>query len=380
MLTRQSVERGTFLFLLVAVTLAFGLVVSDFYGSIFWAAVFALIFMPVQRRFLKLFNSRSNIASLTSLLLCVLLVIIPLTFILIAVVQEFIALVNMVRDPVTGHINIKPYLETLYSAIPQDWQKTIEEYLADVNIQEKVEKLLSGSVAFIAPKLVNWGQNTFSFAISFCIMLYLLFFFFRDGESLSKKVIACIPLSAEYKTELFQKFAMVVKATVKGNVVIALVQGTLGGIAFYFLGIEGALLWGVLMSFLSLLPAVGASLVWLPVAAYLLLTKQYGSGIFLILFGSIVIGLIDNILRPILVGKDTKLPDYLILISTLGGLSLVGLNGFVIGPLIAALFIAAWALFNSEHRQDFIPEEDGEKLPKTETKKEKKASNKRSSK
>jgi predicted PurR-regulated permease PerM len=125
------------------------------------------------------------------------------------------------------------------------------------------------------------------------------------------------------------------------------VQGALGGIAFWFLGIQGALLWAVLMAFLSLLPAIGAAVVWLPVAIYFLVTGAIWQGVALIVFGVIVIGLVDNVLRPILVGKDTQMPDYVVLISTLGGMALFGLNGFVIGPAVAALFIACWDLFSA---------------------------------
>jgi predicted PurR-regulated permease PerM len=156
-----------------------------------------------------------------------------------------------------------------------------------------------------------------------------------------------MPLSMEHKRHLFSKFTTVIRATVKGNVVVAAAQGTLGGIMFSFLGIQGALLWGFVMAFLSLLPAVGAGLIWLPVAIYFLFTGAVWQGITLIAFGVLVIGLVDNILRPILVGRDTKIPDYVILISTLGGMVLFGLNGFVIGPVIAALFIAAWDLFSA---------------------------------
>jgi predicted PurR-regulated permease PerM len=155
---------------------------------------------------------------------------------------------------------------------------------------------------------------------------------------------------------LFAKFAEVTRATVKGNLVVAIVQGALGGFIFWALGIPAALLWAVVMAFLSLLPAVGAAIIWAPVAAYLLAVGSYVDGIILIAFGAGVIGLVDNLLRPILVGRDTKLPDYLVLLSTLGGMALFGINGFVIGPLIAALFIAFWGIFmreiNVEHPMD----------------------------
>jgi predicted PurR-regulated permease PerM len=147
---------------------------------------------------------------------------------------------------------------------------------------------------------------------------------------------------------LFAKFGEVTRATIKGNLVIAVIQGTLGGLIFWVLGIPGALLWGVVMAVLSLIPAVGPAIVWVPVSLYLFATGDNVKGIVLVAFGAGVIGLVDNILRPILVGRDTKLPDYIVLLSTLGGLGLFGINGFVIGPLVAALFIAFWGIFIRE--------------------------------
>ena len=161
---------------------------------------------------------------------------------------------------------------------------------------------------------------------------------------------AAIPLRADQKSALFSRFADVVRATVKGGILVAIAQGALGGLAFWFLGIHAPLLWGVLMAFLSLLPAIGAGLVWLPVSMYLWANGAVWQGISLILYGVLVIGLVDNILRPFLVGKDTKLPDYVVLISTLGGIEVFGLNGFVIGPLIAAIFMVTWEIFSASRR------------------------------
>jgi predicted PurR-regulated permease PerM len=137
----------------------------------------------------------------------------------------------------------------------------------------------------------------------------------------------------------------VVRATVKGNLLVALIQGALGGLAFWFLGVSGALLWAGLMAALSLLPAVGAALVWLPVALYFLVTGALWQGLALSAYGVLVIGLVDNLLRPVLVGQDTRLPDYVVMISTLGGMAVFGINGFILGPLIAAMFLSAWQIF-----------------------------------
>ena len=197
----------------------------------------------------------------------------------------------------------------------------------------------------VAGQALTIGQNTFDFLVSFFVMLYLLFFLLRDGATLSSMVRNAVPLAKPHTHFLLNKFTTVIRATIKGNVAVAVAQGTIGGLAFWFLGVQGALLWAVLMAFLSLLPAVGAALIWGPVALYFLATGHIWQGAVLIFVGVFVIGLVDNILRPLLVGKDTKMPDYVVLISTLGGMALFGLNGFVIGPVIAALFMAAWSLF-----------------------------------
>ena len=163
-------------------------------------------------------------------------------------------------------------------------------------------------------------------------MLYLLFFLLRDGSALSKRIQDAIPLPPKQERDLFSKFTTVIRATIKGSILVAVLQGALGGLIFWVLGLHAPVLWGVVMGLLALLPAVGAALIWVPAAIYLLATGSVWQGAVLLMFGAFVIGLVDNILRPLLVGKDTKMPDYVVLISTLGGLATFGLNGFVIGP------------------------------------------------
>ena len=200
-----------------------------------------------------------------------------------------------------------------------------------------------------APKYgLSIGQNIFSFTLNFFLTLYLAFFFLRDGEKIIETFIAVFPMKDETERTLINKISEVTLATIKGNFVVALVQGSLGGFIFFALGISGALIWGVVMVIASLLPAVGAALIWAPVAVYLLATGAILKGIILIVFGVGIIGLVDNFLRPQLVGRDTGLPDYIILLSTLGGLSLFGIDGFIVGPLIAALFIACWQIFSEK--------------------------------
>ncbi len=331
---------------MVFVTVAFGWILLPFYGAVFWGSVLAIIFTPFHRRLLAVMNQRQNLAALTTLLLCLIIVILPVTIMTISLLQEGALVYQGIRS---GQLNFGAYFQQIMGAMPP-WVTNVLDRLGLTNISELQDMLSTGALQgsqFIAMHALSIGQNAFEFVISFGIMLYLLFFLLRDGAALSIRIKHAMPLSMEHKRHLFSKFTTVIRATVKGNVVVAAAQGTLGGIMFSFLGIQGALLWGFVMAFLSLLPAVGAGLIWMPVAIYFLFTGAVWQGVTLIAFGVLVIGLVDNILRPILVGRDTKIPDYVILISTLGGMVLFGLNGFVIGPVIAALFIAAWDLFSS---------------------------------
>lgn len=265
----------------------------------------------------------------------------------LSLVQEAAQVYERMRS---GQLNFGNYAQQIFNALPE-WATQLLAHFHLSSLSELQEKFSSAAVQasqFLATKALNIGQDTLGFIVSVGIMLYLLFFLLRDGVALGKRVRQAIPLDEAHKRNLVSKFTTVVRATVKGNIVVAASQGALGGLIFWVLGIQAPVLWGVLMAFLSLLPAVGASLIWMPVALYYLATGAAVQGAILIAYGIFVIGLVDNLLRPLLVGKDTKLPDYMVLISTLGGMSLFGLTGFVIGPAIAALFVATWGLFTQD--------------------------------
>lgn len=341
-----ELQQKTFLLMLIAVSLAFGWILLPFFGAVFWGTVLAIIFTPFYRRLLIFMHQRQNLAALTTLLLCLIMVILPFTLIMASLLREGVTIYQRIQS---GELNFGAYFQQIMSALPS-WMVNFLDRMGLTNISELKNMLSNGALQgsqLIATEALNMGQNTFAFIISFGIMLYLLFFLLRDGAVLSAKIKQVIPLSTEHKRHLFSKFTTVVRATVKGNIAVAALQGILGGVMFSFLDIQGALLWGFVMAFLSLLPAVGAGLIWAPVAIYFLLTGALWQGVTLIAFGVLVIGMVDNVLRPILVGKDTQLPDYVVLISTLGGMVIFGLNGFVIGPVIAALFISGWDLFSS---------------------------------
>ena len=337
-------ENRVFLILLTLVTIAFGAILWQFHGAVFWGLVLAILFAPLHRKLLRRMPKSPNLAALATLSLCLVIVILPMALITVNLVQEATGIYDRLKS---GQLNFGQYLQQIIAALPAWAAGLLDRFnlttLGDV--QEKLSSFAVQASQFVATKALNIGQNTLEFVVGFGVMLYLLFFLLRDGAALATRIGHAIPLDAEHKHQLAGKFTTVIRATVKGNIVVAASQGALGGLIFWILGIQGPVLWGVAMAFLSLLPAVGAGLVWGPVALYFLATGAVWQGVVLTLYGIGVIGLVDNVLRPILVGKDPKMPDYVVLISTLGGMALFGLTGFVIGPAIAALFIASWDLF-----------------------------------
>jgi predicted PurR-regulated permease PerM len=344
----KKIETQSFLALLVLVTLAFFWVLKPFSGPIFWAVAIAIIFAPIQSRLHKKMPGRVNTNALLTLLFCLVIVIIPVVFTVVSVVGQVADFYRMVES---DQVDVSKYMQQVQDAFPE-LQRWLARFGVDFNsVKESAASAVMAIGKFVAQRSLSIGQNAFGFALGTGVMLYVAFFFLRDGDQIVELLYRALPLGDDREHLLFTKFAEVTRATVKGNLVVAIVQGSIGGIAFAALGVSGAFLWGVVMAVASMLPAIGASLIWAPVAIYLFATGAHIKGIILVVVGAVGIGLIDNILRPMLVGRDTKLPDYLILLTTLGGLVLFGINGFVIGPLIAALFIAFWGIFIREFQE-----------------------------
>lgn len=342
---KSRLEQRSFILMLVGVSLLFVYLLKPFFGSIFWACIIGLLFHPLHLRFVKVSGNRPTLAAVATLIVCVTIGILPTLFVIGSFFQEGALLYQRLQS---GDIDPGSYIELIKKAFPAV-QQFLERFGFDLNnLKTQLSSAAIAASRYIAQNAVQLGQGTLQWFISLGLMLYVAFFMLRDGILLVALLVRALPLGDEWERLLFAKFAEVTRATVKGNLVVAIVQGTLGGLIFWVLGIPGALLWGVVMTLLSLIPVVGAGLIWGPVAIYLFAVGEWGEGLILTAFGFVVIGLVDNILRPILVGRDTKLPDYMVLLSTLGGIVLFGINGFVIGPLLAALFVAFWEIFMRE--------------------------------
>lgn len=332
--------------MLAAVSATLVVILLPFYAAVMWGVILALLFTPLYRWMLMKLGRRPTLAALCTMSVVILIVVLPATLVMIALAQEASGVYLRLQS---GELNPTLYFHRAFNRLP-DWVTAVLDRLGLVNfatLQRRLTAAMAQGSQFAATQVFNVGQNTFEFVVSLFIALYLAFFLIRDGNAVAHAIGRVIPLAPTHKQQLWEKFTTVVRATVKGNLLVAAIQGALGGLAFWFLGIGGALLWAVVMAALSLLPAIGAAMVWLPVAVYLLLTDATWQGLSLMAYGVLVIGLVDNLLRPILVGKDTLMPDYVVMITTVGGMAVFGINGFVLGPLIAAMFIAVWHIFGS---------------------------------
>jgi predicted PurR-regulated permease PerM len=329
--------------LLAATALALAWVLLPFYGAILWALIIAMLFLPIYRRLLKRLTPHRNLAVGLVMLLVLVGAVLPFALITAALARE----ANFAYQRInSGAWNPAQFLRGLFEALPA-WVTTLLEHAGVGNFEQMQRQALAALAQgsqVMATQALGIGMDTFGFVASLGVTLYLAFFLIRDGDTLAQIAKTAMPVPPQFKQELLDKFLAVLRATVKGSLLIAVVQGMLGGLAFWFLGVNGALLWAVVMAFLSLVPMVGAGLVWLPVAAYFFITGGLWQCFALVAYGVFIIGLADNLLRPMLVGKDTGMPDWVVMITTIGGLAVFGLNGFIIGPTIAAMFIAVWHL------------------------------------
>jgi predicted PurR-regulated permease PerM len=326
--------------LLAIVTIAFVALLVDLYPAILWAGVLALMFFPLFRRIRKKLNGRDNFAAACVSMLVLLLVVVPVIWMAVAIGEQAADLVTDVKD---GNIDLSPYFDWF-----AQWTPSIAS-LGSIGIDvEQLKSFVSKSMETggegVASTAVNLGQGAMRFLLLLALTMYLLFFFLRDGESIVGLIRRALPDSWPHKDYFAGELETITKATFKGIFVIGFVQGALGAIIFAALGISNAMLWGLAMAVASLVPAVGTALVWLPASVVLAAGGHPVKAIILIVCGVVVIGLADNLLRPRLVSNETQIPDYIVLLTTIGGLSLFGLSGVVIGPLVAGLFLASWRL------------------------------------
>ena len=337
-----SADRVGIIILVVVSTAAFCWIVSPFVSPVLWAVVATALFAPLDRLFLRWMPGRRNLAAALTVLAVVFALILPSLGLAAALVGEAASLLANGQHPL---LEIGPAVARFHAALP-NWLRDLFVMGGIANAQDlqaSVAATVSGALSNLVAHAAGIGQSAFGLAISLGVMIYLTFFFIRDGAAILAVVRARLPLPRSVGDRLFGELRIVLRATLRGTLIVAVAQGAVGGAIFWALGIEAPLLWALAMAFMSLLPPFGAGVVWVPVAAFLLLSGAIWQGATLIFCGLFIIGLVDNVLRPILVGHDARIPNYLVFLSTLGGLSLLGLDGIIVGPMIVAVLLVSWA-------------------------------------
>ncbi|WP_017664342.1 AI-2E family transporter [Porphyrobacter sp. AAP82] len=347
----EDLQQASFLIILAVVSLLMAVIVWPFAQPLLWAALAAIMFQPLYRTVLRRLRGRRNPAAGLSLLIIFIVVLIPAAWIASMVVEQAFVLVTTLQEE---PVDLAALFDTVYTALPGFARDAVDRSgWADITmVQTRLQELLTQSAGMIASQAVSIGSGALSFFLSFGVALYVMFFLLRDGERIGRTVLCAVPVERSIADRLAERFLGIVRATIKGTGVVALVQGALGWITLLIAGVPSALLFGVVTAIFALVPVIGAGAVWLPAGLWLLVTGATWQGIFVLLVGFFIISSADNVLRPILVGRDTGIPDWIILITTLGGISLVGFSGIVLGPLVAGLFLASWSILREQREED----------------------------
>jgi len=334
-----------FFLILVVITGATFFLFQPFLTAIIMAAVLAATFhTPYQYLVRK--TKRPHISSLLTCFLVLFVIVLPVVAAtgLVAnevngAYQKIIAEDNFYQNHIVNYLDI--FKNSKFSK-----SINLNNFLDQNQISKAVERISSGALAFFQAVY----QNVVGAVLWIFVMFFTLYYFLVESKAIIKKIMYLSPLRDEYESTLTQKFSSMVSATLKGTLIVGVVQGILGGIMFAIAGVPSFAIWAIIMIVLSIIPAIGSGLVWAPVGIIMLFMGDIWQGIFILAFGSVVISFIDNILRPKLVGGDTAIHPLLVFFATLGGIISFGIMGFIIGPVIMALFLALWDIYGKEFK------------------------------
>ncbi len=348
---REKVAKIVLLLIVVLISTIFFAMIRSFIMVIVLAGIFSAMMRPVYLRLLKLFRNRRIPASLATILFIVFLILVPLGFLAGVVTNQAINVGQSVRPWIQEQIANPSVFDDLMRSLP--FAEQIHPYRKE--ILQKAGEIVGTISGYLLSSFQAITLGTVNFLFLTFIFLYTTFFFLIDGIKVLEKVLYYLPLKDQDERRMLDKFTSVTRATLKGTAVIGLIQGGLAGLAFWTVGINSALFWSVVMFLLSVIPGIGSALVWGPAALFLAIGGHYAKAVFLAVFCGVVVGSVDNFLRPMLVGKDTQMHELMILFGTLGGIMLFGIAGLVVGPIIAALFVTVWDIYGIVFR-DILPE------------------------
>lgn len=341
--SQRRSQRRFLLFLVFIMSILFLWMVRAFLITMLLGAIFTAMAMPLHRVVRRWVGGdpRSSLAAAFSLLILIVAVGLPIFVFLGIVATQALEISEAARPWLEHQINEVGRWEDLVSRFPFLTYFFPEEG----GLLAKLSQYASEVGRFLADSVVDFTRGTAAFTLQVFVLLYSMFFFLKDGPTILDRILYYIPLPETFEQELVNKIVSVSGVVLKGSMVIGMIQGGLAGLAFLVTGIPGWAFWTTVMVVLSLIPAVGSALVWIPAAIYLFSTGSVGVALAFTLWCAIVVGTVDNFLRPWIVGQGTRMPDLLVLISTLGGIFLFGAVGFILGPVIASLFLGTLYIY-----------------------------------
>ena len=343
-------RKAFLLLLLAAISFAFLAMIRQFLMTILLAAIFSGLAFPLYARLERKFRGRRVLASLATLLIVLVLVVGPLLTVLGIVAGQAFRVSETVAPWIQEQLSEPGLLAERLEGLP--FAERLEPHRNQ--IYTKAGEAVGKIGQFLFQSLSATTKGTIAFLFQFFILLYTMFFFLLDGRELLGRILYYLPLDDADEHRMVDKFVSVTRATLKGTLFIGVAQGTLAGIGFAVAGIQGAVFWGTIMTLLSVVPGIGTALVWVPATIILVATGHLWPGLLLAVWCGGVVGSIDNILRPRLVGRDTEMHDLLILFGTMGGIFFFGVLGFIVGPILAALFVTVWDIYGIVF-QDVLP-------------------------
>jgi predicted PurR-regulated permease PerM len=357
-MNQDKVNKSVLVLMVIAISALFLSMIYPFLMAIFLAGLFSAMARPVYRRLHIMFKGYRHLASVTTLLLMIVVVLIPLMLLVGLIVGQAIDVGHTVTPWIKQNLEQPDMLTDYLQQLP--FYDYIEPYRGIV--LEKAGQLVGTVSNWIVGGLSQATLGTANFLFMTFVFLYTLYFFQMDGVKLIKKILYYLPLNSDDESLMLNKFTSVTRATLKGTLMIGLLQGGLAGGAFAVAGIDNVVFWGTVMAVLSAIPSIGSALVWIPASIILIMQGSVAGGVGLMVFCGLIVGSLDNFLRPILVGKDTKMHELMIFFGTLGGILMFGIAGIFIGPLIASLFITIWELYGIAFN-DYLPEVYYKKQP-----------------
>ena len=353
-MNRDHLNKSVLLLLVIFISAVFLSMIRTFLMAIFMAGIFSALAHPLYKRFVRWYGGRRALASLSTIILVVLVIILPLGALMGIVTAQAIKVgqnvtpwvQEQIANPgeMTGILKSLPFYEKLAPYNDMIWRKAGQ-------LIGTISEFLISSLSSVTRGAVNLLFMTFA-------LLYTMFFFLMDGDKLLDKILYYLPLQDQDEQRMLAKFTSVTRATLKGTAVIGILQGGLAGFAFWVVDIPSAAFWGTVMAVLSIIPGIGTALVWGPAAIVLLAGGHYLRAGGLAIFCALIVGSVDNLLRPILVGKDTQMHELMIFFGTLGGILMFGVMGMIIGPIVAALFITVWDIYGMAFKE-YLPRVGG---------------------